>query len=255
MQDKYDSITEVLKNDKNLSMELITFPMSAGVKNIRVAMIFEPNPDKGKTAGYGDQEYILGSTRVKNPFEVYARDAIESLDLLALKCAGEKDVKNTVSYRPEYIGPSKNVIHGYNVPKAGLDSRLFTDFRLIIQKQENDLVATMKNDNFYGSGMIISSKPVENVDEAITLYEDNPQDVSILNLINKGSVVNTKLQKYVGFNNFGKPSPEISNAVTTQEFLRKYDNALTKLVPLNITDSAEGALFIGMLLREFYVNK
>ena len=183
---QYRAITRTLQGNEQLSLELYFHDMDAGVRNKRVASIHEPNPDKGKLAGDGDQTYVLGDRREKRWFSFRGRSITEALDLLDRVCDGETKVESTVSYMQRH-GECTN---GYEQPMTGVDMWMYTHFYMEIQRHNGLLVATLGCRDFDAyKGIIVTKRDVETVGDGIAPYEEYPQEIATLRHIYKGALL------------------------------------------------------------------
>lgn len=257
--ESYPNITKMLHGDKNLSLDLYFFSMSGGIDNIRIASIFEPNPNAGKTAGEGDQTYVLGKRHLKRGYDFKARDINEALELLERTCSGETSLKDTIGndyddddYGDDSWPPRINVVNGYEEPKGGLDNWIFAGIQLELQKKDKSLVAQVYSRDFYArEALIISSKEVQTVGEAFYPYQEQTLDYTIPAHIQRGSLLLDRLRHYGKFGSNDRLKENTLNILNT-EVSREYNRALETLKPLEITSAAKDALLISMLMGKIF---
>jgi len=249
--EKYDQLTSLLKKDNFLSLYLSKIGMSYGIENVRIAEILEPNPNEGQVIQLNEeQSYKLGPRRIKSNFELRGRDINESLDLLEKRCAGEKEVKNTVSYSYTW-DPKEGNIHGYPKPSNGLDSWLFAGCNFEIKKEGQVLVAKMYTNHFNIEDIIIFSEEIENVDEAIHRYDNQPQGFLIAEDIQRGRIIKDRLLRSTGWNSINISK---DNNILNPKFIEEYNQLINHLSQqsLNLSEEAKEFLFTSMLLKGFY---
>jgi hypothetical protein len=255
MENQYDAITETLKNDKNLYLQIHHYSMSAGLKDGRYVALFEPNPREGEathTEGSIDQQGQEGPTREKRNFNFVAKDTLEGLALLEKACRGEKDLRNTVI--PEYC--RQQPVPGYATAKSGIDGWILEGYQFVIQNKPEGLKATMSSYFFETGTVVISSNIVNSVDEGIELYESFPQASSTLKNLRQGLLLDKTIRQFEG-----SSLPEYSflaekgYASLSPTFIRDYSQALIPLIPFELDDRAQIGLFVSMVLNSIYKDK
>ena len=246
MEGKYQAITGLLMQDSDLSLNLYYNSMNMGIRNERKVEIQESNPHKGEIVGDGDQQYCQGPRRARRGFTFSARDALEGLSLLERACKGEKGVNNTV------FCYSQEETHGRVRPQPGIDAWLYEFCIFKVQKQGNLLVPRMSAYNFPDIYLPISIREVDSVDESVALFENNPVDVSIIRNIRRGSLIQDLNKR----NNKWEPPTECmidyGKEVLDKRFIENYWATVKQLAPFDIIKEVKDALFVSMLLENFY---
>jgi len=249
---KYDSLTNLLKTQPGIFLEIRRLDGQYGINNIRNISINEPNPNEGYVHDEGsDQSYSEGPIRERRGFSFRARDTNEGLNLLERACLGEKDLQNTVG-KGLWSDNKKDHVHGYETPQGGFDNWIYAHFSLKIEKELDNLIAKILIVNWPDTHVIGKSRIVENVDEAINLYENTPVDISTLVTLRKGFVIHNRFEQK---NGLIKPEQSLSEGhrdTLDFEFLEKYYNSLEKLKSFDLSKKEKDGLFIGMLLNNFY---
>lgn len=258
---KYKAIDKMLKEDKQFSLEIYFTSMSYGIKNYRNVTINELDPYEGQIANPEtslDQQVLHGPRREKPDFNFKARDTLQALNLLERTCKGETRLKDNVQQgRKSYNKNKEDIpwIHGYKNPKKGLDSWIYEGFRLEINKNEKGkLSLKMKSKDFHTRNLIIISKEIENVDKAITLYEKNFVESSIIKSLKQGIRLESAVSRNLNWNLSNKKF-EKARIHTNKEIRKKYEEALRYLKPFKIPKRIQKDLFTAILLEQFYSEK
>jgi hypothetical protein len=252
--ENYKSISKMIYENSSLSLRLNFTDMSSGIKNFRTAAIFEPDPYEGEVANPEsglDQQYLHGPIRKKPGFYFRGKEINESLNLLERTCSGEKDLKETIQESSGYL--KREAIHGYENPQGELDNWIFNNFKLEIQKQNDSLISTMSVFHFGAlKDFILTTKHVQNVDEAISLYKNNLLESEILCDLQKGFLLQDRILKHTHWKSPDYNLLEKSGDIFNKEFTERYLYSLEKLKPFDITLETKNALLISMILKNFY---
>jgi hypothetical protein len=239
----YSSITSRLMGDDSLTLELERLDWQYGVHRIRQAAIWGKNPDAGKTAGEGDQEYILGPRDTQRGLEFRGRETIEALNLLERACTGETGLKDTVT---RYSHNDKEVIHGNEVATPGLDQWIFNHATLMVQNKAGILTANMTVYN-----LLIASQKIANVGEVISLYESNIQKDSEIEYISTGAYIRRYLLENAGLKSKNSDFRD-TEGITHEVLLNNFHISLSHFAPIGISQDAKEALLTKMLLDFIY---
>jgi len=241
---KYATLTKILKQNPNLSLDLYFSDRDGGVENSREVAIYEPNPNEGKVANPHDgidQQFYHGSRRTKRDFNFKVRHVQEGLELLEQVAKGKKDLDNTVNY--DFRNDEK-CIHGIN-PQGGIDNWIYHNYCFLIKTRENNLVSELSSYDFYAESRIICSRNIDDIDDAIMFYETNQPNIQIIQNIQQG----LKIQKTLKPKEEGLIA-EQSREIFSSEFINKYDSALEDLMPFDTSDEIKNALFLAMVLEK-----
>jgi len=243
----YQAITDLLKADPKLSAELYFFDMDCGVKYVRNAAIFEPDPEEGQVDYVGgDQEFVHGPKRVRRNFDFQARDADESLDLLESACRG-KPAQNTAK---RGWGTEK-AEHGYEEAKVGLDCWIAAGLRASVQTEKDSLIFRLVTSNFAVKDVLIEERKVTSVEEAFRPYQQSTVDASLPKHLQRGAYFIGQVayqSRYRPENNLAERNVD----TFTEKFLAEYQQALKDLKPFNITPQAQDALFLSLALGRMF---
>jgi hypothetical protein len=251
---QYSAITQMLKKDNKLYLQLHHYNMSGGLKNARYVAIFEPNPNQWNVIDEGsDQAHYEGPIREKHGFEFAAKDSLEGLTLLERACAGERGVKSSVLQELSYSNQTR--VPGHSQGQDNFDVWIFEGYKFHVQNTPLGLIASMRCYFFETNNVVISLNEVNNIDEGIEFYKNNPVSAETLHNLRRGIILDQKLSKEFDFKKHKTDIfVEQGNQTISPEFDNKYYKALNELTPFDLNNRLKDSLFISMLLSNFYTT-
>ncbi|MGV8162216.1 MAG: hypothetical protein ACP5N2_02665 [Candidatus Nanoarchaeia archaeon] len=260
MTENYNALTQMLKQDPQLSLRIVHHAISSGLENARYSSIFEPNPHEGKVANPEsglDQQVLHGERWTKRGYKFAARDTIESLALLERACSGDKSVRNTVKESTRFN--LNDGISGYSDDTGGIDTWIFNGFYFTITNEPSGLNAKMISYSFETDDTIIHSQKVENVDQGVDFYNNNPVSNDTIRDLKNGLLLENRIRKHSKLQNpehtlfetTAKVFETTTAGVLNQRFQKYYDS-LKELRPFDINNECKNAVFMSILLKALY---